>query len=224
MGIPEFNVSLGGVEVPTHLDTGSGGFYSVPKKYLEQLKFKGPLQEVGHARTVNTEMVLKGAELDGALAIGQFRYENPFVIVSDELPMGNFGSRALAPFAITFDQRAQTMRFEQKAPLVAEKMPAPKPQVANASAPQAANASAPPPTSGVRFASHGEGNLEVYDVAPGSPAAKAGVTAGETVLEINGIAIGQMTDDARRAALHTSPVRLKLEKDTKIREVTIVFP
>src|SRR5207237_9515453 len=97
--------------------------FSVPKSYQDQLKFKGPLVEVGRARTVNTEMVLKGAELEGALGLGQFRWENPLLLVSDELPMGNFGSKALYSFAITFDQREQAMRFEQKAPLVSPTMP-----------------------------------------------------------------------------------------------------
>jgi len=192
----------------------------VPKAYQDKLKFKGPLTEVGRARTVNTQMVLKGAELEGALALGQFRWENPFVIVSDELPMGNFGSRALASFAITFDQRAQAMRFEQKAPLVSPTMPVKKTatQVANAS-------SLPPPGSGIRFAGQpGGAELEVYEVAPGSPAAKLGVVPGEKLLAINGASIASMTDDQRRAALRVSPLKLKLAKDGAEHEVTIVFP
>ena len=221
MGIPEFTVNVGGVDVTTHLDTGSGGFYSVPKRYLEKLKFKGPLEEVGRARTVNTEMVLKGAELDGTLSLGQFAWEKPFVIVSDELPMGNLGGQALASFAITFDQRAQAMKFEQKGPLVAGRPTRHTSQVA-----QAANASAPgPPVSGLRFGSHGgPSDLFVYDVAADSPAAKAGVTPGEKVLEVNGTPIASMAEDQVKGAMRTSPLKLKLLKDGTAHEVTIVFP
>ncbi len=214
MGIPEFTTSLGGVDVATHLDTGSGGFFSVPKKYQDRLKFTEPLAEVGRARTVNTEMVLKGAQLDGDLAIGGFRYEKPFVIVSDELPMGNLGGRALAPFAITFDQRAKTMRFEQKAPLVSEQ---PRARATTT------NASAAGPGSGLKFAAHGAGDLEVFAVEPGSPAAKLGVTAGEKVLAVNGVPFASLPEDAIRAALHVSPLKLKLEKDGVAHEVTIAF-
>jgi len=221
MGIPEFTVNVGGVDVTTHLDTGSGGFYSVPKRYLDQLKFKGPLEEVGRARTVNTEMVLKGAELDGKLSLGQYAWEKPFVIVSDELPLGNLGGQALASFAITFDQRAQAMKFEQKAPLVAGR---PTPRTSQVA--QAVNASAPgPPASVLRFGSHGgPGDLFVYDVAADSPAAKAGVTPGEKVLEVNGTPIASMPEDQVRAAMRTSPLKLKLLKDATTHEVTIVFP
>jgi predicted aspartyl protease len=221
MGIPEFTVNVGGVEVTTHLDTGSGGFYSVPKRYQGQLKFKGPLEEVGRARTVNTEMILKGAELDGKLALGQFAWEKPFVIVSDELPMGNLGGQALASFAITFDQRAQAMKFEQKAPLVSGR---PTPRTSQVA--QAVNASGPaPPASGLRFGSHGgPGDLFVYDVAPDSPAAKAGVTAGEKVLEVNGTPFASMPEDQVKSAMRTSPLKLKLMKDGAAHEVTIVFP
>jgi predicted aspartyl protease len=216
MGIPEFTLKLGGVDVVTHLDTGSGGFYSVPKRYQDKLKFSGPLTEVGRGRTVNTEMILRGAELDGTLAFGQFAWEKPFIIVSDELPLGNLGTRALASFAVTFDQRRKAMRFEQKAPLVAER---PK---AMGGGPVAANAAAGPPASGMRFASHGEGDLEVYSVEPGSPGEKAGIVAGEKVLEVNGVALAAM-GDGLRAAMRTSPLKLKLEKDGKTREVVVTF-
>lgn len=219
MGIPEFTVNLGGVDVRTHLDTGSGGFYSVPKRYQDQLKFTGPLEEVGRARTVNTEMILKGAEVDGKLSLGQFAWDKPFVIVSDELPMGNFGGQALSSFAITFDQRAQAMQFQQKAPLVSGRpVMHKKTEMANASA-------TPTPGSGIKFGSHGgPGDLFVYDVAPDSPAAKAGVTAGETVLEVNGTKIDAMPEDQVRAAMRISPLKLKLSKDGSTHEVTIVFP
>jgi predicted aspartyl protease len=222
MGIPELTLKIGGVDVATHLDTGSGGFLSVPKKYQDQLKFAGPLEEVGRARTVNTEMILKGAELAGNAAIGQFVYEKPFVLVSDELPMGNLGSRALAPFAITFDQHAKSVQFQQKAPLVADR---PQREVRVAGAPSASNAAATgPPASGMRFASHGDGDLEVYSVEPGSPAAKAGIKAGDKVLEINGTALSALADDARRTATRTSPLKLKLESEGVTREVVVVFP
>ena len=213
MGIPEFTVTLGGVDVKTHLDTGSGGFYSVPKRYEGQLKFTGPLQEVGRARTVNTEMILKGAEMDGTLTLGQFAWERPFVMVSDELPMGNLGGSALSSFAITFDQRAHAMRFEQKAPLVAAR-PTPRHVTTTEAVAQASNAEAPGASSGLRFASHGgPAELEVYDVAPGSAAEKMGVTAGEKVLEVNGTPLASMPEADIRAALHKSPLKLKLSKN-----------
>ena len=64
--------------------------------------------------------------------------------------------------------------------------------------------------------------MSVYDVAPDSPAAQAGVTAGEEVVAINGKP-AMSYDDARRAALHASPVTLTLRKDGKSHDVTITF-
>jgi putative serine protease PepD len=76
----------------------------------------------------------------------------------------------------------------------------------------------------MRFASHGDRDLEVYSVEAGSPAAKAGIKAGDKVLEINGTALSALADDARRAATRTSPLKLKLETEGATREVVVVFP
>ena len=75
----------------------------------------------------------------------------------------------------------------------------------------------------MRFAIADGEAMSVYDVAPDSPAARAGVTAGEEVAAINGKPAMSYDDDARRAALHASPVTLTLRKDGKLHDVTITF-
>jgi predicted aspartyl protease len=218
-GIPQFEIAVGGVRMQAHLDTGSGGFFSLPKAMRDSVRFQGPLVEVGHGHTVNSEFAILGGTLDGSLQIAGFAYDHPFIETTDVLPMPNLGSKALTPFALTFDQRAHTMRFDAKAPL---KSPvAPKGQAQLASAP--GRGAPPPPPSGMRFAVGDGEAMSVYDVAPDSPAARAGVTAGEDVVAINGKPAMSYDDDARRAALRSSPVTLTLRKDGKTHDVTITF-
>jgi len=75
----------------------------------------------------------------------------------------------------------------------------------------------------MRFAIADGEAMSVYDVAPDSPAAQAGVTAGEEVVAINGKPAMSYDDDARRAALHASPVTPTLKQDCKAHDVTITF-
>jgi predicted aspartyl protease len=210
-GIPAFTISVGGTKLEADLDTGSGGYLSVPKGEQDKLKFAGPLQVVGRARTVNTEMVLRGAQLDGAFEIGQFKVDNPFIMISDELPHANVGSRALAPFALTFDQRASVVRFEQKGPLVAPP------------APGKGQAHGPSP-SGLAFGVVPGSEVTVAEVAPGSPGEKAGLKAGDQVVKINDIAIAALDEDALRKQLRTSPLKLTLQSGETTRDVTVTFP
>jgi len=220
-GIPQFEITVGGVRMQAHLDTGSGGFFSLPKTLRDSVRFDGPLVEVGHGHTVNSEFVILGGTLDGSLQLAGFAYERPFIETTDVLPMPNVGTKALAPFAVTFDQRAHTMRFDAKAPL---KSPiAPKGQTQLAAAPGGPAGAPPAATTGMRLAIADGEAMSVYDVAPDSPAARAGVTAGEEVVAINGKPAMSYDDDARRAALHASPVTLTLKKDGKSHDVTITF-
>ena len=220
-GIPQFEITVGGVRMQAHLDTGSGGFFSLPRALRDSVRFDGPLVEVAHGHTVNSEFAIMGGTLDGSFQLAGFAYERPFIETTDVLPMPNVGTKALAPFAVTFDQRAHTMRFDAKAPL---KSPvAPKGQAQLASAPGGAAGAPPAATTGVRFAIADGEAMSVYDVAPDSPGARAGVTAGEDVVAINGKPAMSYDDDARRAALHASPVTLTLKKDGKSHDVTITF-
>lgn len=135
-----------------------------------------------------------------------------------DLPRGVIGFPTFVDVLLTFDYVDGKLRIAN-----GELPKADGKTVLAYQAPMGAAATGPP-ASGMRFASHGDGDLEVFSVEPGSPAAKAGVQAGDKVLEINGTALSALADDARRAATRVSPLMLKLESGGVTREVTVVFP
>ena len=112
-GIPVIPVQVSGATLAADLDTGSPGFLSIPARDTARVRFAGPLQIMGRGRTVNSEVVFRGAAVAGAVAIGKHRFENPLVMVHDQLPNPNLGGRALRDFALTFDQHAKSVRFER---------------------------------------------------------------------------------------------------------------
>src|SRR5262249_48345011 len=94
-GIPLVPVSVAGVSMDAHLDTGSPGFLSIPERDSSRVRFAEPLREVGRGRTVNSLVTFRGATLDGAVRVSAASFDRPLVVLSDVLPVANLGSRAL---------------------------------------------------------------------------------------------------------------------------------
>lgn len=44
------------------------------------------------------------------------------------------------------------------------------------------------------------------------------------MVEINGVAVAAVPDEARRAAMRTSPLKLKVDRAGAARDVVVVFP
>src|SRR5205814_272541 len=79
-----------------------------------RVRFAGPLQLVGMARTVNSTFNISGGALDGALEIADQKYDRPYLSVQGIMPRVNVGGRLLQDYALTFDQRALLVDFERK--------------------------------------------------------------------------------------------------------------
>ena len=220
-GVPLISVDVGGAKIPAHLDTGSPGFVSIPEKDSSLVRFAGPLVEVGRGRTVNGPVSFRGATLDGNLTIGDVVFERPLVMLNDRLPDANVGTRALRDCVVTLEPAARRVSFERT------RVSSPEPMHAIAGGTSAgAHVAGPPPgtkTAGVMLSPQPGGRLVVVDTLPGSVAAGADIRAGDEVLEIDGDAIGSLTDDERRARLHRSPLTLKLQRDGKTFVVTLDF-
>jgi predicted aspartyl protease len=226
-GIPSVPLSVAGVPFVAHLDTGSPGFLSIPENASSGVRFAAPLRELGRGRTVNTEIVFRGAELDGDLMIGKHRFEHPMIMVNDRLPNANLGGRALRDFALTFDQRAKSVRFDRTRTSPPETFDAPT-HVTRMAAPAVGGAPAAGPapgekSAGVMLSPQSDGSLIVVDKVPGSAAASSDIAPGDRVLMINGTPIGSLSHDERRAALHRSPVTLTLARGDGTFDVTLEF-
>ncbi|HEY6195461.1 MAG TPA: aspartyl protease family protein [Candidatus Eisenbacteria bacterium] len=95
-GIPVVPIEVAGAMFEADLDTGSPGFLSIPERDTSRIRFAGPLEILGRGRTVNSEVVFRGAAIDGAVAIGKHRFDHPVVMVHDQLPNPNLGGAGAA--------------------------------------------------------------------------------------------------------------------------------
>jgi hypothetical protein len=103
-------ITVASIEIAADLDSGSPSGVSLPDAYMEKLPLEGKPVEVGRARTVNSEFVVRGATLKGSVRIGGHVLESP-ELRFNALPVANVGSQVLARFTITIDQKNRRIRF-----------------------------------------------------------------------------------------------------------------
>jgi len=111
-------LSLAGIPVKAHLDTGSPALVTLLNKLQKKLPLKGKPHVVGMARTPQGEAEVRMAVLDGVLKLGKHDWTRPRIDFADLGPMleydaGNIGSRLLKEFAVTIDQKNHRVRFRR---------------------------------------------------------------------------------------------------------------
>jgi len=110
--LPEIPATLAGKPVAVHLDSGSPGGLGMPTAYERTLPLAGPLVEMGRAKTVGSDVMTRGARLNGDFVIGRWTLEKPTVRFSDVLrDVGNVGAGILDQFAITIDPANARLRL-----------------------------------------------------------------------------------------------------------------
>jgi len=116
--LPVLRLNVAGVDVDAHLDTGSAGRISLPKRYADKLPLASKPVEVGRARRIDREVIITGAKLNGAIKFGRYTLENPEVRFNDA-PIGNIGFEILRRFVVTLDKKNH--RFRLAEPVKSEK-------------------------------------------------------------------------------------------------------
>jgi hypothetical protein len=111
-------LSVAGVLVKAHLDTGSPALVTLLNKFQRKLPLKGKAHVVGVARTPQGQAEIRSAVLDGVLKLGGHEWAKPRIDFADLGPMldfdaGNIGSRLLKDFAVTIDQENHRVRFRR---------------------------------------------------------------------------------------------------------------
>lgn len=189
---------IAGREALAHVDSGSVGGIMLPEKFAEGLAFRAPPEVVGAARTVNSEFELSRATLEGEVRLGRHAFPEMSVTLSRPIPHVVLGTDFLRTFRVTFDQKNARARFER----VEGAAPAPARR-----------------TSGL-MARPGPDGLGVEKVVPGGPAEKAGLLAGDVIVEINGKDAKSMNPGELRSALTGErPVRLSVLRGGEAMEI-----
>jgi hypothetical protein len=111
---PTIPISIAGVTIDTHLDTGSAHAFALPGKYKDLLPLASEPKEMGKARLVGREMPILGAPLDGTVEIGRYSFTNPELRFGEFFPVGNIGNEILREFTVTLDSSNRRVRLEQE--------------------------------------------------------------------------------------------------------------
>lgn len=67
-------------------------------------------------------------------------------------------------------------------------------------------------------------DLSIVGIDPGSPADKAGLKKGDTVVAINGTPLGKISSDDRMAQFKKSPLKLRVDRDGSLVEISMELP
>lgn len=203
--VPTIRVTLGGNAYPAHIDSGSMGPVSVGSDVADALTLQAAPAVAAEARTVAGSFPIRLAQLDGDLTVGALTVHQPELAIGPPGRGVNLGSRVLAEFAITFDQAHDRVRFTRDETAVA------------------AQGKKPQKRYGMILAMRGDGPIAVQGVEPDSIAQRAGLSAGDRILQLNGTDVGTLDMVERGAALRASPLALVIERDGAQRTLTLSF-
>lgn len=167
--VPHMPVDVAGKNILTLIDSGNTGAFDLPDIFDESAYETGPVSGPGvvTASGVHRERLVR---LKGSARIGRHLVDKPVVSLR-KVPVGLVGVEVLKNFRITFDTKAGRVRFDRTSrdPIVIE----------------------PVRTTGAGFRKREHAWL-VGDVVPGSPAAKAGIVLGDSLVAIDGIPVAEL--------------------------------
>jgi hypothetical protein len=204
-GLPEIPITVAGKALVAHLDSGASSGLSLPDKLATELPLASPLTEIGRAKLVDRELVVRGAKLAGDVRIGRYVLDQPDVdFVDVGVDLANVGPMILNQVALVLDPAQSRLRIVGPADgkLVAV---------------------ARPKRYGIRWASPESTPLEVAGVTPGSRAEKGGLLAGDRVVAINGRAVAEMKPDERMQVMKASPLKLQVKRGEETVELTLTL-
>jgi predicted aspartyl protease len=198
-GIPSLTIDVAGNKMRAHLDSGSTGFIGLPRDAADKLPLETPPYEVGRGRTASGDYVVSEARLRGSVRPGALEIERPKLHFMN-LPSANLGSDFLRSLAVTVDRKNARVRLVSSGkPLELSERPR------------------------LGIMTHGpkDGRLPVERVAPGSPAAAAGLRAGDEIVRLNGRAVAEMSPSELGEAMRALPLAIELMRNGETVAVTI---
>lgn len=113
-GIPIVTLHVGSSVVPAHIDSGNVGGFVLPTALVEKMTLESAPRVIGRARTVTSEFEIKEAHLKESIGLAGYDFASPTVVFPAVSEDANVGSRVLADFAVTFDQRHNLVRFVRR--------------------------------------------------------------------------------------------------------------
>ena len=111
--VPVVALTIKTRKVPAQIDSAGAGI-NLPASAVSVAEFAPDTEMLIRAQSQLSTFFLRGGVLKGELGLGGQIFRQPFVEISDQIPVGNLGAASLQDFAITFDQRRQLVRFQAR--------------------------------------------------------------------------------------------------------------
>jgi Aspartyl protease len=111
--VPAVPITLNDLKLKLDLDSGSASGITLPQKYADILRLKSKPMAARKEKTVDGELKVSVATLDGVAKLGQFAINNPQIRFVEGIPFGNIGYEILRQFAATLDTKNRRIRLER---------------------------------------------------------------------------------------------------------------
>ena len=111
--MPAVPITLNDLKLKVDLDSGSAAGITLPQKYADILRLKSKPVAARKEKTVDGELKVSAATLDGVAKLGQFSISNPQIRFVEGIPFGNIGYEILRQFAVTLDTKNRRIRLER---------------------------------------------------------------------------------------------------------------
>ena len=113
-GIPVIDIEIAELAVTAMLDSGANGQYlMLPKQLSEKLPLYGDLELLGPASTLFNQDTLWGATLNGTLAVGPWKIQDPALSFSELIQEALLGRRFMEQYVLTFDTSNHLVQLTQ---------------------------------------------------------------------------------------------------------------
>lgn len=208
-------LTVAGIKMDVHIDTGSPGVLTLLNKWQEKLPLKEKPVKIGQANTPSGSTDIYTTTLNGTLQVGNYQFKNPKVDFADLGPMldsdcGNIGSGLLKDFALTVDQKNHRLRLRRGS----NKSEPPRRQIVR-------KKNSASYRIGVAFRPNSTGWI-VENVLAGGAGEESNLKQGDVVISVNGTQIGKMTEKMLdRTFGSPEPITLKVHRGEKTLTITL---
>lgn len=113
--VPTIEIQVAGRSLDVALNPLGFGTLALPKDLMEQFSLASEAGVIAQDKTRDGVFPILGASLDGSMAIGKHRFDNPSVFFSESFDRPSLGSGTLEAFVLTFDLGHQRVRIVRPA-------------------------------------------------------------------------------------------------------------
>ena len=120
-GVLTVPLTVAGLELWAHLDTGNSRSLLLPDKFLEELPLEEGSRRTGRGMRASGPVQFLIARLDGVVSLGKYRFERPEVRFDEKIVAPNVGYILLKGQAVTIDQEHLRLALRPSRPGAQEK-------------------------------------------------------------------------------------------------------